>query len=276
MHGMDLKNHFSLASSQSVQEICNPLLHSIGITYFNYIKIYNNDCSRELLTNNPDWIDHFYINALYNSIGAVNVEHLLPKGYFLWSEMDIKDPVYLRGRDFFNIDNGISFVIKRNDVTYLYIFGSNLASHEMDRFYTGNIDLLQRFIHYFNDQGQTIIKTAESNRIYLPKPQSIDANHSQITDTTDNIRKLFFDRTKIKRYYLLNESDNLYLTTKQAQCAALLTQGLTSKQIARVMGISHRTIEGYFLDIKNKIQDEKNQTINKEQLIKILRSSNLQ
>ena len=41
MNGINLEKHFSLTSSKFVQEICNPLLASIGITYFNYIKIYN-------------------------------------------------------------------------------------------------------------------------------------------------------------------------------------------------------------------------------------------
>ena len=63
MSGMSLEKHFSLSSSSLVKEICDPLLQSIGITYFNYIKIYNNDCSRELLTNNADWINHFYKNT---------------------------------------------------------------------------------------------------------------------------------------------------------------------------------------------------------------------
>jgi hypothetical protein len=144
-------------------------------TYFNYIKIYHNDCSRELLTNNADWIDHFYKNALYDTVEAIDIEHLLPKGYFLWAEMDKASPVYLQGRDFFNIDHGISFVIKRADVTYLYIFGANRENHEINHFYAGNIDLLQRFIHFFTDQAQEILKAAEENKIYLPSPQKINA-----------------------------------------------------------------------------------------------------
>ena len=106
MTGLNLEKHFSLTSSGLIQQICDPVLNLIGITYFNYIKIYHNDCSREFLTNNADWIDHFYKNALYDTVGAIDIEHLLPKGYFLWSEMDKKSPVYLQGRDFFNIDHG--------------------------------------------------------------------------------------------------------------------------------------------------------------------------
>lgn len=148
MSGLNLEKHFSLTSSKLIQQICNPVLNPIGITYFNYIKIYHQDCSRELLTNNADWIDHFYKNALYDTVEAIDIEHLLPKGYFLWSEMDKASPVYLQGRDYFNIDHGISFVIKRADVTYLYIFGANRENHEINNFYAVNIDLLQRFIHF--------------------------------------------------------------------------------------------------------------------------------
>jgi DNA-binding CsgD family transcriptional regulator len=72
------------------------------------------------------------------------------------------------------------------------------------------------------------------------------------------------------------ESDNLYLSSKKAECAALLTKGQTSKQIAKVMNISHRTVEGYVLDIKNQLQVTLNKTLSKEQLIKILRQSNIQ
>jgi len=43
MNGINLEKHFALTSSKFVQEICNPLLTSIGITYFYYIKIYNKD-----------------------------------------------------------------------------------------------------------------------------------------------------------------------------------------------------------------------------------------
>lgn len=275
MNGINLENHYSLTSSINVKELFNPVLESIGITYFNYIKIYNDDCSRELLTNNPEWISHFYQNELYNSVGAVDVEHLLPKGYFLWSELDYKDPIYLQGRDFFNIDHGISFVIKRNDVTYLYIFASSRNQHEINNFYAGNIDLLQRFIHYFTDKGQKLIKEAENNRIYLPKKQQINPQRVNNIILNEQIRKDFFEQTKVERYFLLNEADSLYLTDKQARLAKLLIKGMTSKQMAKSIGISHRTIEGHCSEIKNKMQDALKKNLSKSQMIQLLRSSNL-
>lgn len=275
MNGINLEKNFALTSSCLVQEICDPLLKSIGITYFNFIKIYNNDCSRELLTNNADWIEHFYSKALYNSIGAIDIEHLLPKGYFLWAEMDTKDPIYLQGRDFFNIDHGITFVIKRQDVTLLYIFATDRTNHEINNFYASNIDLLQRFIHYFTDKGHDLIKSAEDHRIYLPTPQEIIATRINNITVSDKVRAEFFENSHVSRYFLLNESDDLYLTKKQGECASLLINGQTSKQIARNMSISPRTVEGYISDIRNKLCESLNKPLNKDQIIQILRGSNI-
>ena len=75
MTGIDLRKHFSLTSSQYVKQICSPILERIGITYFNFLKIYHKDNSRELLTNNAEWIDHFYQNKLYESVVTVDIKH---------------------------------------------------------------------------------------------------------------------------------------------------------------------------------------------------------
>lgn len=272
---LNLEKHHALTSGASVKEIVNPILNMIGITYFNYIKIYNDDCSREVLTNNPEWINHFYKNGLFASLGAIDIEHHLPKGYFLWSELNGDDPVYIQGREFFNIDNGISFIIKRNDVTYLYIFASNRDNNQINNFYASNIDLLIRFIHYFNDKGNGLIKDAEQHRIYLPKKQSINPDRLNNIVLSQKNREEFLDKTKINRYFLLNESDNLYLTDKQAGLAVLIAKGYTSKQIAKKMNLSYRTIEGYALELKNRLQESLNRDLNKSELMRILRQSNI-
>ena len=189
MKGMELKNHFALTSANEVNDICRPL-KDIGITYFNYLKIYK-DGSRELLTNNAPWIDHFYKNALYLTAGVVDVEHLLPKGYFLWSELDLNDPAYSQGQESFNIDNGVSFVIKRDEITYLYIFASTKDNMHINNFYIRNVDLFRRFIQYFHDRGSDLIKQAKSNKIVLPQQQIINSNRLKNIEIPSNVRRSF-------------------------------------------------------------------------------------
>lgn len=275
MQGLDLQKHFSLNSSMDVDAICSSALNSIGITYFNYLKIYNYDGSRELLTNNSAWIDHFYRNALYNSIAAIDVEHLLPKGYFLWSELEIDDPVYAQGRESFNIDNGISFVIKRKDVTYLYIFASTRDNYKINNFYVRNIDLFKRFILYFNDKASSLMKEAAKNRIFLPEKQLILPDRLQEINLSNLDREKFYKTTDIEKYYLLSETDDLYLTRKQAECAAYMVAGATAKQCARELNISFRTVEEHLLDIKNKIYDATGKKLIKEEMIDFLKKAGI-
>ena len=240
MKGMELKNHFALTSANEVNDICRPL-KDIGITYFNYLKIYK-DGSRELLTNNAPWIDHFYKNALYLTAGVVDVEHLLPKGYFLWSELDLNDPAYSQGQESFNIDNGVSFVIKRDEITYLYIFASTKDNMHINNFYIRNVDLFRRFIQYFHDRGSDLIKQAKSNKIVLPQQQIINSNRLKNIEIPSNVRRSFYKKTKMDKFYLLDVSDDLYLMV-----------GATAKQCARQLGISYRTVETYIEEIKQKI-----------------------
>lgn len=275
MAGLDLKNHFSLTSSNDVNDICFSTLNSIGIAYFNYIKIYNKDSSRELLTNNAAWIDHFYKNSLYKSVGTVDIEHLLPKGYFLWSELNSDDPIYVQGRESFNIDNGVSFVVKRKDVTYLYIFASTRGNEAINNFYVRNIDLLKRFILYFNDKASLLMKKASENRIHLPENQIISCRKLNQKQFTELEREEFYRITDIDKFYLLSESDDLYLTKKQAECVAYFIEGATAKQCAKALNISHRTVEGYLNDIKEKVFELKGTKLMKNELIIFLRNTGI-
>lgn len=275
--GLYLTKHFSLTSSQRVNEVCKRPLESIGITYFNYLKINNQDSSRALLTNNAEWIEHFYKTELYRSVETVNIEHLLPKGYFLWSELNTDDAIYKEGREFFNIDNGITFVIKHKTYTYLYIFASTKNNPRINDFYLRNIDLLRQFILYFNDQAHDLIQLANSNPILLPEQQpwaqKLQVKHNElIQQQRDN----FYSHIKINNYCLPGGVQNdIILTKKQAECLGYLLTGATSKQIAKMMKVSPRTIEAHIDTIKDKLFSSYGKRFTKRDLIAFVNDTGL-
>ncbi len=269
MKGINLKNHFALISSYEVEQICAPILKPIGITYFNYIKIYK-DGSRELLTNNAAWIGHFYSNALFETTAIVDIEYLLPKGYFLWSELKNDDKAYVQGRELFNIDNGISFVVKKKEATLLYIFASTANNYSINNFYIRNIDLLKRFILYFCDKSSFLLKKIAENRIILPHKQIINNDRLNTVNITKQERERFLRNTQIDRFFIMNLDEDIYLTKREAECVFLMLDGQTAKQIAEYLNISYRTVETHYKNAKDKLNCS-----TKEELNKILKDSNI-
>jgi len=195
----------------------------------------------------------------------------LPKGYFLWSELKNDDPAYSQGRETFNIDNGLSFVIKKKQETILYIFAATRDNHSINNFYVRNIDLFKRFILYFNDKASNLIKKAAGNKIYLPEKQIVTSSRKlKNIDISEKTRSEFFKMTNIDRFFLLNQDENLYLTKREAECVTYMIDGATAKQTAKILGISFRTVESYIQQIKEKLKCP-----NKEALISLLIESNI-
>lgn len=272
MLGLTLNHHFSLTSSVDVAELCEPALSAIGVTYFNYIKIYHDTNERALLTNRPEWIDCFYRNGLYDSKGIAQVEQSLRRGHYLWSDLDLNDPAYLLGREFFNIDHGVTFVIKHPKVTYLYIFAARREDHHMQYFYLSHLHLLKRFMLYFKDKAFDLIKSANQNRIAIPTASPI-SDKKIICESMQY--QDFYRHTQINKYYLLGESEELYLTKQQAACAAYLVEGATAKECAKALNISYRTVETYIEHMKEKLMPIAGRKLSKDMLVRFLKKTEI-
>jgi len=244
------KDHIIFTSGKDIAEICKPL-NKLGITSFNYVRTYD-DGSQINLANIPSWLEYFYDNEFYRVGAFERHPSKYQSGYALWPQLSGQQ-VFVDARAYFNIDNGITIIEKQADSCDFYYFGTTTNNQSIINFYLNNIDLLKRFILYFRDRANPIIKQANENRIILPN--HFEQHASPLDNETyilEEFKKDFLKETTIKKLQLSGELEGEFLTNKQLGYIINLMEGKTAKEIARILGVSFRTVEGHITKLKVK------------------------
>lgn len=223
---------------QDTREICEPLKDSIDLTYFSYGKFYDDGRCVLLSTNKNVFINHFEkkykltlspendngsINKIYN---LILIDDKLPE--------IIADEYCLFG-------HGVMLdLIKKYDGYYeMFCFVSNKNSKDPINKFLNSRDKLDIFSAHFLKEMKPAIVAGENKIIHLPdsmKPLINGTEHGK------------------KDFYSLTYRDKSFdLTRKQVVCLSLLSTGKTTKEIASLMGISHKTVEDHIRGIKIKL-----------------------
>ncbi len=248
---MELKNHLTLTLSHEINTICQPLIQ-LGITFFSFDRVYKNN-SRSVLSNSPNWIDHYYKSEYYKIILISNTHLQVNPSYVLWSHLT-RDPVYTVAAEF-GIGLGISLIQKEPECYEYYHFASDENNKKVhDQYLIDNIPYLKRFIQYFKDKSQILMKQVDKKRIFLPeKPLDFIIQSENIVLSDIDSYKKFIDQTEIKRYYLGNEFPNIYLTKQEIHCIHFLMKGHTFKRISNNLKIAERTVINHITNVRKKL-----------------------
>ena len=121
--------------------------------------------------------------------------------------------------------------------------------------YLNNLDMLDRFVLFFNDRAERLLKKAERTKIILPGKlyqQSEEKIHTSpaLADMIEGV----INEMQIKKYRIKHEKyQHIKLSSRELDCIFLYQDGKTAKETARELNISQRTVETYFENIKNKL-----------------------
>ena len=219
-------NHAFFTNANHMLELTAPLRH-LGITYFTYSRFYHTG-ERLYLVTHRDILENYLQNKLYligNTEGA-------PKNYIaqtvIWSNLP-NQKVFDETRVKYNIANGL--FIFQPQATYCECYG--LAGDRYnEKLYITHLDYLKNFILEFNDKAEDLIQKTSQSKIILPYNNTVGDFLNNKEDAT-------------KQAFKLSE--------RQKQCAYLLLQGKTTKEIAKQLHLSPRTIETYLLNLKSKL-----------------------
>lgn len=242
---MDLKDHMVLTSAHEIDNITQPL-KTLGISYFSYVRSYP-DGTHIRLANNPEWTQHYYQKDYY----SVVLKQVLPvNNYVLWKCLD-KYPLFYDASEHFDVDNGAVTVRQNGDICERYFFGSTKENEQVNNIYLFKPDILDRFILYFKDRAEGLIEQADKSRILLPAAPVVQ--EAQEFEDDPKLAE-FLSQTKIKRYCVNVAGKEVYFPKREAEILALMKEGKTSKESAKVLGIGHRTIERYKDNMKQRLE----------------------
>lgn len=240
---------FNKSIQPRLAEICEPL-KLLGISNFGYVKI-SKDHKSFRISNHDDYTDKWYNLEVYNQAATINRllenqsegESANTKCYLWNTDQNLLTQV----RREVNMWNGASIYINRGDCVESWAFGGTIEDTALPNFIVNNLDVFKRFFNYFRSSAKDIIDTSDTSKL-------IDMNmgYSQTALASNKALSEFLSRISINKHFIGRDNQHFLLSSRELQCLIHKEQGLSAKEMARVMGISHRTVESYFENIKVK------------------------
>lgn len=150
-----------------------------------------------------------------------------------------------------NFDYRHNFTIIKNSATHndYYHFGTHLIAPYINQWHVNHLDMLNAFIAYFNDKVSRSSELSSAYNIVLPTVA--EADNCRIKSLPS------FSESEEKQRAFLNEvaiKKELVLSRRQNDCIRLLIRGMSAKEIARELNLSHRTVEDHLLALKCKLK----------------------
>lgn len=230
------EDHVFFNCSSEINTLIQPLVKYFGLDSFVYQKNLD-DGSEVRLSNQPKWMEFFYINELYKSSIFEPLSGEFKRQFFLWSNLK-HHKVVLDHAAQHGIKHGITMIDRVDDGYEFFFFGSTACDVAVVNKYIPHLDMLEKFTVYFKEKASDLISRAYKDRIV-------------ITDKDNISSKILLPQT-VDRDAFLRDIMPLKLTDRELECAKLLFRGYTAKMIAEELGISFRTIESYIDKLKIK------------------------
>lgn len=237
----DLIEKHSLRNHEKLKRLSAPLQVALGISIFSFYSIDERGgfC---FLSNNAAHAEFYYENHLYASNPYLVHPHLLRSGCILDKAVTVPDFYEISLRKFYV---GNLFLIQKRDGDRLegYIFGDSEENTRLNERYLKNLPLLQRFAAHFKRETHRWTSRIEREDYNLK-----EAKGSSFFEKFQGCQLLAED--PVHRQFLKKISP---LSHREEQCLEYYQRGHSAQSTAASLGLSQRTVEHYFDNIKNKL-----------------------
>ena len=246
-----------LKNCQAVDDICAPIFLSLKTKAFSFCRAYK-DGGRVYFCNFSDWGEHVIKND-YLSTFSFKKEPVFER-VSLWKFWPKQDQKYRQliqdAEQSFSQNSGIA--LTRHYASYSDFFslrGYSIGSvDESNNCYLNNIELIGRFTGYFLTKIDPLLRSAQADQLVHTQNQS-HANLSRVDEEDKNEAN---DSYEALLSVLSQKQTQVFcegnlLTPRQVECIVYMMLGKSSKEIARELCISQRTVEAHVSQLKAKL-----------------------
>jgi DNA-binding CsgD family transcriptional regulator len=131
----------------------------------------------------------------------------------------------------------------------LFVYGSSPDNYDSINFYVNNIELLEDFKFYFKDKASKLIEKSNKNRVILP--EKIQPKLGKVA--VENLQAKN-NKFQANRYHIPSKYTDVFITHRELEVIRCFSLGCSAKEAALVLGLSPRTIEDHFSNVKLKLR----------------------
>ena len=235
----------TLAQNQSmtILDMCAPLFKVTPIDAFMFAKWIPHKKFIALSTD-PNWLESIYMknSAVLSKVFSDVSSKVSTLSYYAqpWSLQEKKCKIMM---DCLGFNGGVHLWKRRSDSLYLFSF-AGLIKNDYSKLIIQSIDDFKLFSNHFEKRASGLIEFMENGTDCLL--QQSENILPQISDPF----QMFIHMTPIKYFPIMKDGQKHTITYKQALCLQGMCEGKGSKEIAKEMRLSPRTIEKHIENAK--------------------------
>ena len=255
--------HFMYPYMIEAEKICRPFLSHYNLNHFWYARFYSDGSFIDLGVD-PACLQYMLENKYFNFF---DTKELFCPNLWLPQERtvvttplclsSILDPENVKimtekhnATYFFNI------FINRRDYLESFGFSASTENYESLMLYLRHFGILKAFGIDFRERAAPLIKEIElelRGKNFAPFSQVDEQRRANIfSKNTNNNAQNAWTEKNLKHFFLLTPTGNVQISPRERQCLSLSTLGNSAKEIAKIMGVSYRTVETFLEKVKEK------------------------
>jgi DNA-binding CsgD family transcriptional regulator len=236
----NIKNYPYFSYNQILSELAAPFNNHVNLVLQCFRRSFQNK-DRYIISSNEAWAEEYYSKRFYQYGLFERDPSTYISSYNMWDHLG-SDPngIYDHIKRVFSLAHGLTIIKQHGNHCDFFLFATISGDSGINNFYINNKELFEYYIEQF---------------------------YSAFSNTLQELATQTFNVPGNTSYHKL--PINL-LSPRQQDCIDLLSEGFTSKEIAKKLHLSPRTIEEHINILKKRYQAK-----NRLHLLHIIRTKRI-